>query len=211
MFYTANPSNALRFGDVVYGYVTATPTIKKPFAQGETEPYILTVNQPTFSVVLSPCCSIGEKALLLAPLSPIRPGFYKNPYFVEDLTRINRQMTPEQSVPPETWQQLDDAQKIKRLEAGNSSYSFLELFVYAPHELLPEYRLDKPGGAIETNYYMIDFRHTFRVNCDRVIDPRNSPLESKVLELSIPTRSELREKVSHFYRRAPQEDLVAQD
>lgn len=211
MFYTANPSNALRFGDIVWGYITATPAIKNPFTQGATEQYSLIVDQPRFSVVLSPCCSISDKALLLAPLSPLRAGFYKNPYFVEDMTRINRVMTPQQSLPPDAWERLGEEQKIHRLEAGNSSYASLELFVYAPHDLLPTYQLHKPGGAIATNYYMIDFRYTFRINCERVITPANSPLESKLLELSLQIRAELREKVSHFYRRVPEEDLLAQE
>jgi hypothetical protein len=163
MFYSANPTNALRFGDVVRGYVIATPEIKKPFSQGVTEPYTLIVDQPSFSVVLSPCCSIGDKVLLLAPFSQIRPGFYKNPYFEEDLTRINREMTPQQSLPPDAWQKLDEQQKIRRLAAGNTSLVHLELFVYAPHDLLPVYKLHKQGRPIDTNYFMIDFRHTFRI------------------------------------------------
>jgi hypothetical protein len=209
MFYSVTPTNALRFGDIVRGYVNATPEIKKPFSLGETESYRLTVDQPSFSVVLSPCCSISDKVLLLAPLSQIRPAFLKNPYYAEDLTRINRVMTPQQSLPPETWQNLSEEERIRRLAAGNSSWAHVELFVYAPHDLLPRYKLNKPGGAIDTNYFMIDFRHTFRINCERVIDPKNSPVDSKLLELSLQTRAELREKVAHFYHRVPDEDLIA--
>lgn len=208
MFYSSNPSQALRFGDVVHGYVAATPTLKSPLLAAEGESYTLEVQRPFLLSILSPCCSISDKVLLLAPLIQVRSGFFDNPYFAADLTRLNRPMSPEQSLPPVAWEKLPPEEKTKRISQGES-YAFLELFIYEPHDLFPRYSVHRKAGNIETSAYMVDFRHAFRLNCDRVINPAQAPLESKRLELSIETRSELREKISYFYRRVPVEDLVA--
>ncbi len=209
MFYSVNPSQALRFGDVVQGYVAATPTLKSPFLTSERESYTLEVQRPFLLSILSPCCSISDKVLLLAPLIQIRGGFFDNPYFAEDLTRLNRPMGAEQSLPPIAWEKLPPEEKAKRIAQGES-YAFLELFIYEGHDIFPKYSVHRKAGSFETTAYMIDFRHAFRLNCDRVINPLNAPLESKLLELSVETRSELREKISYFYRRVPPEDLAAQ-
>ena len=208
MFYSSNPSQALRFGDVVQGYVAATPTLKSPLATTEEESYTLVIQRPFLLSILSPCCSISDKLLLLAPLIQVRGAFFDNPYFAADLTRLNRPMSPEQSLPPVAWENLPPDEKTKRMAQGES-YAFLELFIYESHDLFPHYSVHRKAGNIETSVYMIDFRHAFRLNCDRVISPAAAPLESKRLELSVETRSQLREKISHFYRRVPAEDLVA--
>jgi hypothetical protein len=64
---------------------------------------------------------------------------------------------------------------------------------------------------IETNYYMIDFRNTSKLNCERIINPKDAPLESKCLQLSIQARSELRDKIAYYYARIPKEDKIFQD
>lgn len=207
MFYANRPSNALRFGDIVRGYVNATPRVDGPLAAGQYGPIELQVDQPEYSVVLSPCCSISDKLLLLAPLSRVKGGFFSNPYFAEDLTRINRKMEPQQAVPPDIWAKLNDEERTRR-EAAGTAYSLLESFVYDEHELLPTYEVPRKGGNIRTGHYMVDFRHTFRVDCNRVNDPRSSPQETKLLELSIQSRSDLREKIAYFYARVPVEDEV---
>lgn len=209
MFYSSNPSQALRFGDVVQGYVAATPTLKAPLLMAAGESYTLEIQRPFLLAILSPCCSISDKVLLLAPLIQVRGAFFDNPYFAEDLTRMNRPMSPEQSLPPIAWDKLPPEEKAKRMAQGES-YSFLELFIYEPHDLFPQYSVHRKAGNIETCAYMLDFRHAFRLNCELVKSPAMSPLESKRLELSIQRRSELREKISYFYRRVPVEDLAAQ-
>ena len=105
MFYLESQSNALRFGDIVRGFVAATPIVVQPNISGKSEKsaFSLDVSHSPFSIVLSPCCSIGNKVISLAPLINIQPSFLSNPYFSEDLTRINRIMEPEQTLPPDTW------------------------------------------------------------------------------------------------------------
>lgn len=207
VFYSNAPGAALRFGDVVQGYVTATPELVAPLDKGRSDGFRIHVDRPDLLVVLSPCCSIGDKVVLLAPLNEIRPTFLKNPYFAEDLTRINRTMRPEDAIPPTAWQQLGDAEKLRRLAEG-ATYAFVELFCYAPHDLFPKYPVNRREGRSETRARMIDFRHVFRLTCGAINTPTDAPVGSKLLELSIDARSELRAKIAHFYQRVPDEDLA---
>ena len=68
--------------------------------------------------------------------------------------------------------------------------------------------LDRKGDNIETKYYMIDFKNIHKLNCDKINSPEDAPLQSKCLQLSVQTRSELREKISNYYARIPKEDLI---
>lgn len=94
MFYEGTIDKALRFGDVLEGYVSVTPKINNPFFNKGDYNYHIDIALPSFSVVLSPCCSIGEQKISLTPLIEIRKTFFSNPYFAQDLTRINRRMKP---------------------------------------------------------------------------------------------------------------------
>jgi hypothetical protein len=210
MFYAGQPSDSLRFGDVVRGFVSATPEIDRPRFEnviGKLGEFGLAISRVPFSVVLSPCCSIADKMVSLAPLIQIRPGFLKNPYFAEDLTRINRLMEPEQSVDPHTWKALPEPEKQKRLATGRA-YALMEVFVYASHDLLPPYTLDRKEGNVKLNVYMVDFRQAYRVTCESIKSPQKQPLEAKYLELSVRARRDLREKIAHYYGRTPQEDVA---
>jgi hypothetical protein len=208
VFYASTSSEALRFGDVVSGYVAAVPTLKTPLVGAIANSFTLEVARPPLLAVMSPCCSIGEKMLLLAPLIEIKAGFLDNPYFAADLTRINRPMRPEDSVAPHVWEMLSDEEKARRIEQGES-YALLSLFVYEHNDLFPEYDVNRKTGKEKCRTYMIDFRHSFRLNCEKVRSAAESPLDSKMLELTISARSDLREKIAYFYSRVPNEDAVA--
>jgi hypothetical protein len=210
MFYSAQTSGALRFGDIVTGFVSTTPVIRAPFVSTLPDAYNVEVTQPRFSVVLSPCCSISNKTISLTPLVQVRAALLKNPYFREDLTRINRQMSPEQAVPPEVWEKLDQEEKQKRLHEG-ITYAFGELFVYAGHDILPKYHVHRKEGSFEINTYMIDFQAAHKVDCEKIVTPVNSPLEAKCLELSRETRAQLRDKIAAYFTRVPREELSMQD
>ena len=55
---------------------------------------------------------------------------------------------------------------------------------------------------------MIDFRNTYKINCDKIKAPDNVPHETKILQLSITVRNELRDKLISYYGRIPAEDLA---
>lgn len=211
MFYESERESALRFGDVLAGFLTAVPVVDDPMLPDREGPeahaYSIDVNKPPFCVVLSPCCSIGRKRISLAPLIHVRSAFFKNEYLAEDLTRVNRRMEPHQTLPSHTWDRMSDDERARRLNQG-PGYAFLDTFVYEQHPLFPEYHVHRQGQDLNTRYYMIQFGDAFRVNCDSVNPPEHAPLHAKQLQLSIQARSELRDKLAHYYARVPEEDQL---
>lgn len=210
MFYQKQIGSAFRFGDVVRGYIATTPGLKQPILSTTDDRYNIDIYLPTYNVIITPCCSIGEKMISLTPLIGVRNSFFTNPYFKEGLTRINRKMEPQQAIPPDAWQKLSYEEKQRRLQEGHS-YAFLEFFIYEGDELFPKYIVNRKEGDIETNYYMIDFRNTYKLNCEAIITPKNVPIMSKCLQLSLRTRSELRDKLAYYYGRTPKEDEILED
>ncbi|NQE06295.1 hypothetical protein C5S32_10545 [ANME-1 cluster archaeon GoMg1] len=69
----------------------------------------------------------------------------------------------------------------------------------------------KQGKNIETNYYILDFRNTYKLNCEKIKTLEDAPLESKCLQLPIQARSELRDKIAYYYARIPKEDKILED
>jgi len=55
---------------------------------------------------------------------------------------------------------------------------------------------------------MLDFRRIYRVECEKVANPKQAPLETKILELSVVTRGELRDKLADYFGRIPDEDRI---
>jgi hypothetical protein len=206
MFYEERPDQTLRFGDVVQGYITGTPSVDAPNLDPNKSSYTLKVSFPPYYAVMTPCCSVGEGMISLAPLISIRYRFIENPYFVRDLTNINRVMSPDQAVAPEVWRSLPDDLRQERILEG-TAYALVEFFVYEKNALLAEYPLGKKN-PINTGYYMVDFRTIYQVECKKVQSPKDCPWESKILELAITTRNELRDKLAWYYQRRPKEDLV---
>lgn len=210
MFYEEKQSRALRFGDILPGFVFVEAEIADPKDQ---QSYKIDVKNHSYCVVLTPCCSIRKKVLSLTPLIKIRPAFFDNPYFEDDLTRINRFMKPEQTVAPKIWEGLSPEEKAKRLQVGEETYAFPDVYIYDKHDKLPSYSLYSVGKQeeISTNYYLIDFKKIYSINCDKVNTPEDSPYDMKILELSTQARSELRNKISDFFKRVPIEDKSLED
>ncbi len=211
MFYQKEMDQALRFGDVLRGYISTTPNIKEPFIKepiwpAPNEGYNIDINLPTFTVVLSPCCSIGKTFIALSPLIKLRKDFFKNLYFAEDFTRINRKIHPQKTVSPDQWEEFSPEEKQRRLKE-EETYGLLSLFIYEKHDLFPKYTL----RGQELNYYMVDFRNTYKLICKQIRTPQESPLDSKCLQLSDETRSQLRDKIASYYTRIPIEDRILED
>lgn len=206
MFYEREPEDVLRFGDVVRGYVLSAPRIDSP---GISPPvrYRVEVHSPMFAAIMSPCCSIGDGTLAISPLIEVLPGFFKNPYFVDDLTNINRRMPPDKAVAPDVWEGLPVNERQGRLSAGDA-YALVEYFIYGPHDSLPKYTVNRKGGPIQTGCYMLDFRRIYRIECDKVANAKQAPLEPKLLQISIETRGELRDKLAWYFGRTPKEDML---
>ena len=118
---------------------------------------------------------------------------------------------PEKAHFPDEWKKLS-SEYMEHLKRQGAAYTLLELFIYGQNDLFPKYELRNQ----ETNYYMIDFRKTYKLKCDLITKPEKTPvdspiLQSKCLQLSIPARSELRDKMSYYYGRIPEENKILED
>lgn len=201
MFYEENMDSCLRMGDVVSGFILSYPTISGPFPKLGFQ---VEMKTPTYAVVLSPCCSIDGGQVALAPLTEVRASFYKNPYFSEDLTRINRPMDSQQANTPDKWESFSPEERAKKLSEGKA-HALVELFIYAEHDLFPKYVVKT---NIETRFRMVDFQYITRVSCPLITRANERPINTKYLQLSIETRAELRNKLLNYFGRIPHEDRV---
>lgn len=116
-------------------------------------------------------------------------------------------MTPEQTLPPIAWEKMSEATKKLKLAEG-TTYGFMNYFVYDKSDSLLPYDVKIDNALNSTTYYMIDFRNTIKVG-SKSIETGRLPIKSKILQLSIAGRTELREKLSYFYRRPPKEDQLS--
>lgn len=208
MFYNDNPSKILRLGDVVTGFHLASFHVNDPGNAGKPLDLNVHVTKPLYFVVMTPCCSIENQSISLAPLTQLRQKFFEFPRLVEDMTRMNVRMEPQESLPPKHWESLSADEKGK-LVAKGLSFILLDCFVYEPNGLFKPYSLKKGTKSWEgIGHMMVDFRQTFRVECPQIERGNDAPDGIKMLELSIETRSKLRDKLAHFFGRIPDEDAA---
>jgi len=206
MFYDEKPEQRLRFGDIIKGYIGITPVINVLDVDVRNCDFNIEVSYPEFFVVLTPCCSIEKKTLIIAPLERVLGSFFLNPYFVKDLTGINKKMTAEQSVSPNIFKSWSSEEREKRV-SEEPHFALTEFFVYEKHDLLPEYEINmKDVENIKTKYYMVNFKKTFNIKCDLI--NKNGDFALKVLQLSLGSRNDLRDKIGSFYSSRPIEDIV---
>ena len=208
VFYQEFTGPGFRFGDVIKGFISATPNISNPPINSDnTADYSIEISLP-YCAIVSPCCSIKDRVISLSPLLHVNKDIFKNPYFREDLTRINRIVPPEKSIPPIAFKKIP-LKKKREILSKDHAYAFLNLFIYKEHDLFPEYPIRLNGvDDFNTRYYVIDFRNTFRVNCSKIQNPTNVPPGLKCLQLTIDTRNALRDKITKYYSRLPTEDIV---
>ncbi|MFW9968741.1 MAG: hypothetical protein ACFFDF_00985 [Candidatus Odinarchaeota archaeon] len=208
MFYNDTLDRVLRFGDVLRGFIKTEPIFNDPILNLEKKiKYNINISIPKFSVVLTPCCSIGPSIITLTPLTRILSKFMKNPYFAEDMTRINRTVEiPKNKFAPDDWEKLSPEERFKHVEQGES-YSNIKYYIYAENENFVPYELK--GNRI--GFYMIDFTRSYHINCSNIKKEgkiKGNLLDSKVLQLSIESREQLRNKIAFYYYRIPEEDKI---
>ena len=209
-FYLENRHPNIRFGDIVEGCFSLMTSMKKPFFESSNQLNI-TIDISKYFAVMTPCCSIGKECtvgndtLALTPIIELQSDFLKNPYLVNDFTRINRKMKPEDSMPPKRWERLSPDEKEKKMSEG-MGYSFLSYFIYGGHDLFDEYELKNSDNKILTKNYMIDFKRICSIKM-----PQEVVRSAKKLQLSISSREELRNKLSYFFGRRPEEDALFMD
>lgn len=193
----------LRLGDIITGFSHIMPSFEDFFNNG-TE-FKLDITLQHFFAILTPCCSIEDKIINVAPLREIKYQYFENPFYKEDMTRINRPMSPKNALPPSTWSRLAEEQRVE-IEKKEEGYTLFEQFVYEHHEKLPTYESKyKTNPSITTGVYMIDFKEAFTVTSKKIHRGNTYP---KILQLTIKSRGELRNKLAYFYSRVPEEDTI---
>ena len=58
------------------------------------------------------------------------------------------------------------------------------------------------------SHYMVDFRMIHRIESKSIGKGAGVPIDAKVLQLSVPARQSLREKLAHYFGRRPDEDQM---
>jgi len=218
MFYKDPPSEFLRMGDIVTGFVSAVPEMDEPIADKFVN-YKVTVELPKLLVIITPCCSIGDEKISVVPLEEVglRKELFEMPYLKDDMTKINRKMEPQKAIKPQRWATLKPEDQLDILNRPED-YQYNELFVFAEHDALPEYTVKiRSETEFNSRYYMIDFRKATRVACKCIVSPntkafteeiKQKALCSKILELHPHVRQELRNKIMNYYCRIPDEDAA---
>ena len=202
-FYQGVPDRVFRLGDVVTGFILGVTDVDAP-APGPMD-YSVKIRRPRYAAIMTPCCSVGDKTLALAPLLPIKPEWLGNPHLAENLSRVNSKMTFEQAAPPDL--RPDERERRRALHEGRS-FAFFEYFVYAPHTSLPSYQVKSRGHDVPVSHYMVDFRMIHRIESKSIGKGAGVPIEAKVLQLSVPARQSLREKLAHYFGRPADEDQI---
>ena len=206
-FYDPHPGRALRLGDVLQGLPSLCHKVATLTPDLGCDGYTIDIRHPTCSAVMSPCCSIQDGVICVAPLVHVQGSFLDNPYLEQDLTRLNRPMFAEQAVTPGKWAKLSNPEKAERSGQG-LAYAFNSFFVYAPHRLLKPYVLKSNKGVEHTvRHYMVDVRGLYRIDCPAVQRDSLTASAPKVLQLSAPARDDLRGKLSNYFARVPEEDV----
>jgi len=221
MFYTEDIDlKTLRFGDVVQGFIEAVPIIREPLKDSILSGYKcdLKIHNPVFSVVMTPCCSIGQNTLSLAPLRKITSDIFKNRHqkIIEDPTLLNNKIKKKDLISPEIWTNRLSEEKREEFESEEKKYAYKDLFFYEKYDVLfDEYdvtvRYSKNRKDIfRTKYYMVDFKSISQTRCNKIIKDHihDDILKAKCLELTINAREEFRGKIALYYGRTPKEDIV---
>ncbi|MGB6500863.1 MAG: hypothetical protein WBG19_05640 [Thermoplasmata archaeon] len=207
-FYSDQPSATLRFGDVVTGFQFAALHMDSPGPDEKGVDLKIHVTRPRYFAVMTPCCSIELKSISLAPLVQVRHRFFDFPPLAAELTKINSPMPPETPFTEEHWKTLSAEKQQEVLGQGNS-YVFDDCFVYEANAIFPAYVLkNKKISLSAVGQYMVDFRSIARIECSQIERNHDAPSGMKLLELSVQTRGQLRDKLAHFFGRVPAEDAA---
>jgi len=210
-FYSNEPEEKLRFGDIIKGTVFFTPIIKNLNSVNSYKEFNIEFSNPGYSVIFTPCCTIEKsnknenKFISITPLLQIYPEIFKSKFFADDLTLINKKVPAEKSIPLERWEKTPIEEQQKIIEKGEI-YPWFDTFIYKSNYLLESYPLlnskGKPFEPFETNHYLINFRNIHVINCDHL-----ELRKFKILQLSIDTRIQLMNKINNYFRIAD-EDFI---
>ena len=214
MFYEERiNANNLRFGDVVQGFIETIPHIENPLSNSVLKGYEYKVETriPEFSVIITPCCSIKDNTVCLTPLERITSDIYRNlnEEIIKDFTILNTEVEQEDIISSFNWNLLSDDEKRKKKNEGKALV-FIDKYFYKSHDFFEKYEIHLRGEEFFIDDYVIDFKDTFRIKCNKIIYQKvhTDILSAKSLELSKKARNDFRIKLSSYYARIPDEDII---
>jgi hypothetical protein len=200
MFYAAEPSEKVRFGDVIGAYI---PSIAEPLQISIKDQISIEIGLHTLCVVLTPCCQIPKSnEMLLSPLQQIKNKFLDNDKIRSDFSRINRLMEQRDQI-HQRLLEAPDEDLITRLSQP-PSWAFRRNFVYLNNDLFPEYIIANKNMGMKTRSHVIDFNNIFSIKKPQI----EKIISRKICELSIEVRNDLREKFSQYFSEVPLEDTA---
>lgn len=200
-FYLPEPSKELRFGDVVTGFQYAAIHMDSPNKGAKRLDVKIHVTSPECFAIMTPCCSIEEKSVALAPFVDLRWQISQVPYLKDNPLRINSEMEAHLPFSPEQLEKMPEA-KRNELYARPPAYIYLDCFVYAPTDIFATYTVKRGGQEWkDIRHRMVDFKSIFRVECTQIV--RNQPVSDgiKIAELSEESRTQLRQKLTYYFGR----------
>ena len=198
-FYLDPPTKDFRFGDVVTGFQHPTVRMDTPNSAVDLK---ISVTRPQYFAVMTPCCNIEQNSFSLAPLVQVRDAIViKHPRLHANLTLINVPFPPRDGFTDEQIAKMEPAKQAELLSEG-AQYTYLDCFIYEPNQLFPAYEVKRKELTIaKIQYRMVDFKGIFRVECSQIEREQEAPTGIKVAELTVPTRSELRDKLTFYFSR----------
>jgi hypothetical protein len=202
-FYLDPPTKELRFGDVVRGFQYPAIRIDRPDTDLDLK---ISVKNPPYVAVMSPCCQIEQNSVSLAPLVPVRDAIVvKHPRLHDNLSLINVPFPPKEGF---TDEQIEKMEIPKRAEvlSGGAKYTYQDCFIYEPNGLFKTYSVKRGQTDITVQCYMVDFKSIFRVDCALIERDKEAPLGVKVSELTAETRATLRDKLTFYFSRNADEE-----
>ena len=207
MFYADGFSENYRMGDIVSGYSEIIPTYSKNKLSNELSLSISIIPSDWF-VILTPCCSIENGIINIAPLKGIDTRFLSSEQLIENFLLINQPIPKRSAIGDIAFSKLSIEEQFE-IDNAPVEYAYIDKFVYDETTHLQEYKVTRKRGkddvvTIMTGKYMISFKDAAKIQCD--IFERNKAIYGKVAELTPLTRQCLRDKMSYYYSRTPLED-----
>jgi hypothetical protein len=203
-------SGTLRLGDIVTGYTSVLACLGADSGPADVhvgELSSIRVVKESLAVVLTPCCSIEGKTLVIGSLEHVRPVWFGNPYLSADFVRIDRKMYSSDAIPPEEWTSMSASERADKMALG-PLWSYLEYFAFPSGSILPPYSTTFKSQQYTTDFYVVDFRHPMLVRHE-FPQTAGHACGEKVLQLSSQARELLRRKIAYYYFRRPTEDAGA--
>lgn len=211
MFYTHAPSPFYRMGDIIENLHEVIPCY-----DSKNNDFSVKFQITKRFVILTPCCSIEKKEAIVVPLKPLDTRLVVSEFLRDDFLLINSRISQKKVLGERAYakaleEMVNEQTSPEEIAIFENSinYEFFELFVFGEHTDFEEYSVSRKRGkddtiTVNTKCYMISFKDAMRVQS--LIFNRDNSRCAKLAELTPMARKALRDKLTFFYSRVPDED-----